>query len=160
MNRIVCSATLFLLAVSASAADRFFPDPEKVSIATTGRIIKIDFRKRTLRVRASDAPSLSVRNVPQNLSQMMLGLKQRIGVTLPGGITIALPGHSGKTPSNPPEEATNSLDEYTVVVTKDTVFQDGADDIDLEDFHSGEVISIHGVLNDKVLTASRIAKWM
>jgi hypothetical protein len=46
------------------------------------------------------------------------------------------------------------------VVTKDTVFQDGADDIDLEDFHSGEVISIHGVLNDKVLTASRIAKWM
>ena len=81
----------------AIAADRFARDPEQISIATTGRIVKIDAKNKTFKVRGSDGQSLSVRNVSQNVSQMMQGLKQHMGVTLPGGITIALPGR-GKEP--------------------------------------------------------------
>jgi hypothetical protein len=161
MNRILSSAILFLLAMSsASAADRFAPDPEEFSIATTARIVKIDLKGKTLKVRSSDGQSLSVRNVSQNVSQMMQGLKQHIGVTLPGGITIALPGRGGKASSKPSEDtAARNPDEYTVVVTKDTVFQDGDENIRLEDFRTGETISIHGVQTGTTLTASRIAKW-
>ena len=142
--------------MSASAADRFAREPEQISIATTGRIVKIDLKNRTLRVRGSDGQSLSVRNAHQNLSQMMVGLKQRIGVTLPGGITIALPGRTAKTPT----KQDNNLEEYTVVVTSDTVFQDGAEYVEFGDFRIGETISIHGSLDGNILTASRIAKWM
>jgi len=159
MNRILSSAILLLLAMSASAADRFARDPEQISIATTGRIVKIDLKNKTLKVRGSDGQGLSVRNVHQNLSQMMVGLKQRIGVMLPGGITIALPGRTAKTPSKQAEDI-NSLEEYTVVVTHDTVFQDGAEYIEFDDFRTGETISIHGSLDGNTLTASRIAKWM
>src|SRR5262245_20342004 len=159
MNRILSSAILVLLTMSASAADRFARDPEQISIATTGRIVKIDLKNKTLRVRGSDVQSLSVRNVHQNLSQMLVGLKQRMGVTLPDGITIALPGRTATTPSKPAEDI-NNLEEYTVVVTNDTVFQDGAEYLELDDFKTGENISIHGSLNGNILTASRIAKWM
>jgi Domain of unknown function (DUF5666) len=131
-----------------------------MSMATTARIVKIDMKSKTLRVRVSDGQSLSVRNVHQNLSQMMVGLKQRIAVTLPGGITIALPGRTGKTPTKPADDKVNSPDEYIVVTTDDTVFQDGSDYISLEDFRPGETISIHGSLSDNILTATRIAKWM
>jgi hypothetical protein len=148
-----------LLAISGSAADRFARDPEQVTVATTGRILKIDLKNKTLKIRGSDAQSLSVRNVSQNVSQMMQGLRQRMGVTLPGGITIALPGR-GKSPSKSSQETVNTLDEYTVVVTRDTVIQDGGETIRLEDFKAGETISIHGALNGTVLTASRIAKWL
>jgi hypothetical protein len=89
----------------------------------------------------------------------MQGVKQRVGVTLPGGITIALPGRNTKNPPKSTTESTNNLEEYTVVITKDTVFQDGSDPIRLEDFRAGEVISIRGVLGGSILTASRIAKW-
>jgi hypothetical protein len=87
---------------------------------------------------------------------MVQGLKQRMGVTLPGGITIALPGH--KTPAKSASE-TNNLDDYTVVVTGETVIQDGSESIRLEDFKTGETISIHGVLSGSTVTATRIAKW-
>jgi len=91
----------------------------------------------------------------------MVGLKQRIAVSLPGGITIALPGRTGKVSSKPADEnKVNNLEEYTVFVTNDTVFQDGIEYISLEDFKPGETISIHGSLNDNILTATRIAKWM
>src|SRR5262249_41127883 len=160
MKRILSSAILLLLAMSASAADRFVPDPEQISIATTGRIVKIDTKNKTLKVRGSDGQSLSVRNVSQNLSQMMQGLRQRVGVTLPGGITIAFPGHGGKGPSKPAATSINTLEEYTVIITNEPVFQDGGDEIRFEDFRTGETISIHGLLNGNILTASRIAKWM
>ena len=146
--------------MSASAADRFARDPEQISLATTGRIVKIDLKSKTLRVRVSDGQSLSVRNVHTNLSQMMVGLKQKIAVTLPGGITIALPGRNGKSPSKPENEKVNGPEEYIVVVTKDTIFQDGSDYIELEDFRPGETVSLHGSLKDNILTATRIAKWM
>jgi len=154
---------LLFLAISANAADRFATETEQTSIATTARIVKIDQKNKTLRVRASDGQMLSVRNVHQNISQMMQGLKQRIGVTLPGGITIAFPGHSGRpTISKPPADdtPTNNAMEYSVVTTKDTVFADGGENIRFEDFKTGETVSIHGSLNGSTLTATRIAKWL
>src|SRR5262245_15448616 len=123
MTRILSTAIVVLLAMSASAADRFSSDPEPISVATTGRIVKIDLKSKTLKVRASDGQSFSVRSARLNLPQMMVGLKQRIGVTLPGGITIAWPGRSGKTTPKPPEDTVNNLDEYTVFVTNETVFR-------------------------------------
>jgi hypothetical protein len=161
MNRILSIAIVFLAAVSANGADRFSREPEGIQISTTGRIVKIDFKNKTIRMRGSDGQAISVHNVTQNISLWMQGVKQRVGgVTLPGGITIALPGRNGKNP--PPKttiEPTNNLEEYTVVITKDTVFQDGSDSIRLEDFRAGEVISIRGALDGSILTASRIAKW-
>jgi hypothetical protein len=161
MNRILSIAIVFLAAVSANGADRFARESEGIQISTTGRIVKIDFKNKTIRMRGSDGQAISVHNVTQNISLWMQGVKQRVGgVTLPGGITIALPGRNGKNP--PPKtttEPTNNLEEYTVVITKETVFQDGSDLIRLEDFRAGEVISIRGGLNGSTLTASRIAKW-
>jgi hypothetical protein len=161
MNRILSIAIVFLAAISANGADRFARQSEGIQISTTGRIVKIDFKNKTIRMRGSDGQAISVHNVTQNISLWMQGVKQRVGgVTLPGGITIALPGRNGKNP--PPKtttEPTNNLEEYTVVITKDTVFQDGSDPIRLEDFRAGEVISIRGTLDGSILTASRIAKW-
>jgi hypothetical protein len=143
------------MAVSASATDSNLRNPSQITIATTGRILKIDFKNRTLKVRGSDAQQ--VRNLP-DLKQ---NLRPKLGVTLPGGFTIALPSIiTGKSaPSRPAANEQNNLDEYTVVVTRDTVIEDGGDSLRLEDFKSGETISIHGVLSGTTLTASRIAKW-
>jgi hypothetical protein len=161
MNRILFIAIVFLAAISANGADRFARGPEGIQISTTGRIVKIDFKNKTIRMRGSDGQAISVHNVTQNISLWMQGVKQRVGgVTLPGGITIALPGRNGKNPApKTTTEPTNNLEEYTVVITKDTVFQDGSDSIRLEDFRAGEVISIRGALDGSILTASRIAKW-
>jgi hypothetical protein len=128
-------------------------------VATTGRIVKVDWKAKTLRVRGSDGQTPSVRVVSQNFSQMMTGLKQRIGVTLPGGITIAFPGRTKSPVPAKTDDIKNNLDEYTVVTTEDTIFQDGADSVRFEDFKNGDVISIHGSLNGSTLTATRIAKW-
>src|SRR6185369_15942686 len=108
MNRILCIAIILAGALTASAADRFARDPEHISIATTGRIIKIDQKNKTLRVRGSDGQTLSFKAVSSNTSQMMQGIK-RIGVTLPGGITIALPGRT-KSPSKPAGNSENNLE--------------------------------------------------
>jgi Domain of unknown function (DUF5666) len=158
MNRILCIAIILAGALTASAADRFARDPEHISIATTGRIIKIDQKNKTLRVRGSDGQTLSFKAVSSNISQMMQGIKQKIGVTLPGGITIALPGRT-KNSSKPADNSANNLEEYTVVTNNDTTFEDGSDSIRFEDFKNGESVSIHGVLTGSKVTASRIAKW-
>src|SRR5262245_58786559 len=110
MNRFLCIAMVLVGALYASAADRFAPDPEEISIATTGRILKIDLKNNTLRVRGSDGQNLSIRSVSQNFTQMVQGLT-RINVTLPGGITIALLGR-GKNTSRTSKEPSGNLDEY------------------------------------------------
>src|SRR5438876_10738495 len=155
MKRLLSIALLLLMAVSASATDSNWRNPEQVTLATTGRIVKIDLKNRILKVRGSDQQQL------RNLPDMRQSLKPKVGFTLPGGITIALPSIlTGKNPSSKPAaNEQNNLDEYTVVVTKDTVSQDGSDSIRLEDFKNGETISIHGVLSGNTLTASRLAKW-
>jgi hypothetical protein len=96
---------------------------------------------------------------------MRESLWQRIGVRMPnmrmpGGISISLPGRATKVPAaKTTPDVANNLNEYTVVTSNDTVFQDGIDSLRFEDFKSGETISIHGLLSGSTLTASRIAKW-
>jgi hypothetical protein len=148
-------AAVLLFTASINAADRFSPDPEQISLATTGRIVKLDLKNRTLRVRGTEAQAVAAASRPiQNSS-----LWQRLGLNLPRGIRIDLPGLNGKRPSKPASNAENNLDDYTVIVTDDTLIRDGAEPIRLEDFKVGETISIHGVLRGNTLTASRIAKW-
>jgi hypothetical protein len=161
MNRILSIAVVLLVTASAFATDRFNRDPEHMSIATTGRIVKIDAKNRTMKVRGSEGTAARNATPPE----MKESLWQRIGVKMPnmrmpGRITIALPGRTTKAPtSKPTPDITNNLNEYTVVTNTDTLFQDGIDSIRFEDFKSGETISIHGLLNGSTLTASRIAKW-
>jgi hypothetical protein len=160
MNRILSIAVVLLLTASAFATDRFNRDPEQMSIATTGRIIKIDAKNRSMKVRGSEGPA--ARSAAP--AEMKESLWQRIGVKMPnmrmpGGITISLPGRATKVPAAKPAPDTNNLNEYTVVTNSDTMFQDGIDSLRFEDFKSGETISIHGLLNGSTLTASRIAKW-
>jgi hypothetical protein len=157
MNRILTLLIVLVAALPAGASDRSSRDPEKISIATTGRIIKVDLKGKTFKVRGSDVQALSLKNVSQNFSQLMQGLKQHIGVTLPGGITIALPGR--KSPTRSADDQTNNLDEYVVAITKDTIFQDGGEYLRFEDFKNGDMISIHGSLTGSTVVASRVARW-
>jgi len=124
-----------------------------MAIATTGRIVTIDLRNKTFRVRGSDAQAISslVDLRPKRTAPIPI-------ISFPGGVSIHFPGRAAKNPART-NSTTPNLDEYTVVITNKTVFQDGADSIRPEDFIPGETISIHGVLSGNTLTASRIAKW-
>ena len=143
---------LFLLAtVFAKAADRKRLAPDGTFIATTGRIMMIDLKNKTLRVRASD----------DQFTQNFMLAKQgdtSPAITFPGGATIRFPQRTGRHPS-PAGSTTPNLNQYMVVITGKTVFQDGAEPMRLEDFTVGETISIHGWYAGNTLTASRIAKW-
>jgi len=143
---------LFLLAtVFAKAADRQRLAPYGTFIATTGRIMMIDLKNKTLGVRASD----------DQLTQNFLLAKQGDTspvITFPGGATIRFPQRTGRHPS-PAGSTTPNLNQYMVVITSKTVIQDGAEPMRLEDFTIGETISIHGWYAGNTLTASRIAKW-
>ena len=122
-------------------------------IATTGRIVTIDLQNKTFRVRGSDGQAIS------NLIDLRpKGTVPAPIITFPGGVSIHFPGRLAKSPAKT-NATTPNLDEYTVVTTPKTLFQDGGDSIRLEDFMPGETISIHGVLSGNTLTASRIAKW-
>ena len=128
-----------------------------MAVATTGRIMRIDLKSGTLRVRGAESQP------PRNVPEIKESLWQRIGVKMPnvrmpGRIAIALPGHTSKTSSKPAPDTINP-NEFLVVTTDDTLFQDGSDPLRLEDFRVGETISIHGVLDGTTLKASRIAKW-
>jgi hypothetical protein len=159
MNRILSIAILVLVTASAFATDRFNnfnnQDIRQTPIATTGRILRIDLKNRTLKVRGAENQSL------RNMPEMKESLWQRISVRMPSVRmpAISLPGHSTRNSAAKP--ATDNLppNEFMVVTTDDTLFQDGADALRLEDFRAGETISIHGVLNGISVHASRIAKW-
>ena len=143
---------LFLLAtVFAKAADRQRLAPDGMFIATTGRIMMIDLKNKTLRVRASDD------QFTQNFMLAKQGDTSPV-ITFPGGATIRFPQRTGRHPS-PAGSTTPNLNQYMVEITGKTVIQDGAEPMRLEDFAIGETISIHGWYAGNTLTASRIAKW-
>src|SRR5215471_2168622 len=108
MSRFIPVAIGLLLAVSVFATDKFNTDHEQFSIATTGRIVRINAKTRTMTIRSSDtapAPSVPSLNLPR--------------LVFAGGIGITFP-----TPS--PKPAASRLYEFTLVTTNDTAFQDGA----------------------------------
>jgi hypothetical protein len=156
MNRIVSVVVVLLVAISLFATDRFSREP--MFIATTGRIIKINAQARTMIIRGSEG--LAVRNLSETeeTSSQAIGVKLP-GIIVPGGITITLPGRTGKPPQSKSTSEAASRDEYTVVTSNDTVFQDGGDSIRFDDFKNNDSISIHGLLKGTTLTASRVAKW-
>lgn len=158
MIRIISVAAGLVIAMTSFATERLNWVPEQTSIATTGQIIKMDSRARTMVVRRSDAPI--VQEVPGTKQTWQASGGRTPGIMLPGGITIALPGRNGRTtPQTAQTKAAPEMRELTVVTTTDTEFQDGADPIRFDDFKKGETVSIHGQLSGTVLTASRIAKW-
>jgi hypothetical protein len=137
-------------AFSAAASDGDRPAGDGMFIATTGRIVNIDLKNRVLRVRGND--SKPARNFAQARSHVSSSV-----ITLPGGLRIHIPmrvERPSKTTAGTP-----NLDEYTVVITGKTLIQDGGEPISLEDFREGETVSIHGVFNGNILTASRLSKW-
>ena len=148
MLRIPVAAVALLVSMSVFASDR--PNGERSQVvATTGRIIKINTKDRTLTV--SGPASAAANNVLPRQRTWRFGV-QIPGILIPEGLTIPLP--QTKSPST-----VERRDEYTVLTTTDTVFQDGADEIQFQDFKSGETVSIHGALKGTTLTASRLAKW-
>jgi hypothetical protein len=157
MNRILSVAVVLVAAMSASAKDPLTGEPEQLFIATTAHIVSVNTQARTMMVRSSEGPPPP--NVPSRepRSWQRLGIKMP-EILLPGGLRIGLPGRACKSRSKSASDIA-TLDEYTVVTTRDTVFQDGGDPIRFEDFGSGETISIHGVLRGATLTATRVAKW-
>ena len=147
MNRILSIAMVMLFAASAFAVDRFNQDPELKSIVTTARILRIDLKTRTLKVRGAEpqAPRLTPEIIRESLWQ-------RIGGRVP---SVRMPGIMVILQRNP---SRNAFD-FSVLTNDDTVFQDGIDPLRLEDFRAGETISIHGILSGSTVRASRIAKW-
>ena len=144
-------AVLLFSANFLTASDGNRPSTEGMFIATTGRIVAIDLKNKTFTVRGSDEQAV------REFAQIRPHVPSPV-ITFPGGVTIHLPGRTGKSPSKTSSTMPN-LDEYTVVITDKTLLQDGAEPIRLEDFTVGEIISIHGVLAGDKLTASRISKW-
>jgi hypothetical protein len=159
MHRIPAMAFGFVVGVSVLASNFLSADHPVKSIATTGRILKINRRNRTLVIRGSEGPAIQNTTAPPNPRSPRIAV-QLPGITFPGGIMFPLPGTSGRLPQPSPPSDVENRDDYTVVTTCDTVFQDGSDPIRFEDFEIGETISIHGVLKDTTLMASRLAKWI
>jgi hypothetical protein len=159
MNRILSLAILLLVTASAFATDRFNnynnQDLRQTPIATTGRILRIDLKNRTLKVRGAENQSL------RNMPEVKESLWQRISVRMPSVRmpAISLPGHNARNSSAKPATYNLPPNEFIVIISDDTIFQDGIDMLRLEDFRTGETISIHGVLNGNSVNASRIAKW-
>ena len=155
MNRTLSMAILLLMTASAFATDRFNnQDVRQTPMATTGRILRIDMKNRTLKVRGVESQSL------RNMPEIRESLWQRISVKMPGVRmpAISLPGHNTRSAAKPASENLPP-NEFMVVTTDDTLFQDGIETLRLEDFRTGETISIHGVLHGSTVNASRIAKW-
>jgi hypothetical protein len=116
MRLFLSASFLILVATSLFAHDSQNRKPKPMIIATTGRIVAIDTKARTMTLSHSAGPAI-----------LLL--------------------------------APSGLDEFIVVTTTDTLFQDGADPIRFEDFKLGDTISVHGKLRGSVLRASRVAKW-
>jgi hypothetical protein len=157
MRRILIVATALLAATSAFSSNCFTRELPAQTIATTARIIKISPKNRTLIVSGSEGAAVVHHIAPQKETSLPRLALQLPGITFPGGITIPLPGGTTRPPQSVPNM--EHSDEYTVLTTNDTLFQDGSDSIRFGDFKAGETISIHGELKGTILTASRLAKW-
>jgi hypothetical protein len=156
MRRILTVVAGLLAATSVFASQCFTREHPAQVIATTAHIIRINSKNRTLVVSGSEGAAVH-HMLAQRENPLPRIAVQLPGIPFPRGIMIPLPGGSAKPPQSIPN--IEHLDEYTVLTTSDTLFQDGSDSIQFEDFKTGETISIHGELKGTILTASRLAKW-
>ena len=147
MLRIPLAAVAFLVSMSVFASDRPNGERSKV-IATTGRIIKINTRDKTLTV-SGPASAEGLEYAAQ--TAVVAFWNSSTGILIPGGLPIPSQSKSSANLEN--------RYEYTILTTTNTVFQDGAEDIRFEDFKSGETVWIDGALKGTTLTAARLAKW-
>jgi len=145
MNRTIFVVVVLLAAMTADASDRFAGKPPNIPISTTGRIITVDPVARTMKIRGSE--DIAAHSAGDRLA----------GILCSGSIKVSFPANLRQ--ARPTVNLADHLGEYKLVTTGDTIFQDGADSIRFEDFGIGETVSIRGILNESVLTASRVAKW-
>ena len=146
MNRTIFVVVVLLAAMTADASDRFAGKPPNIPISTTGRIITVDPVARTMKIRGSE--DIAAHSAGDRLA----------GILCSGSIKVSFPAANLRE-ARPTVNLADHLGEYKLVTTSDTIFQDGADSIRFEDFRIGETVSIRGILNGSVLTASRVAKW-
>jgi hypothetical protein len=158
MRRILTVAAGLLAATSVFSSNSFTREHPAQMIATTARIIRIIAKNRTLVVSGSEGAAIH-HMVAQKETLWPRIAVQLPGITFPRGITFPLPGGNARAPQPTSTPNIEHLDEYTILTTSDTLFQDGSDSIQFEDFKTGETISIHGELKGTILTASRLAKW-
>src|SRR5690349_15694873 len=115
MRRLLSIAVLMLFAASAFATNRFNQSPEQMALATTGRILRVDLKSGTLKVRGAESqPSRNVPEIKESLWQR-IGVKMP-NVRMPGRIAIALPGRNSKISSKAASETINP-NEFLVITT-------------------------------------------
>jgi hypothetical protein len=150
VKRIQPVVALFILvALSASVVYGDGEKSERIQIATTAFITRIDIKNNLFKVRSST-----------KLAEPNERNRGWIAVILPTGVTIRLPMNANREPVHKNvEDALNNGTEYIVTLTEATVLSDGYQPIKLENFEIGERISIHGTFNGTNLTATRISKW-
>ena len=156
-KRILPIVALFLLvALSTSAAYADGKKSDRIPIATTAFITRIDFKNNLFKVRSSTKTAEPKAGIPARQER-----NRGWGVViLPTGVTIRLPLNADREPANKTaEDVLNSGSEYTVTLTEATVLTDGYQPIKLQNFEIGERISIHGTFNGTNLAATRISKW-
>jgi hypothetical protein len=157
VKRILAIVALFILvALYASAAYGDGEKSERIQIATTAFITRIDLKNNLFKVRSSTRLAQPNVRIPTRQERN----RGWSAVILPTGVTIRLPVSADKEPVNKnAEDVLNSGTEYIVTLTEATVLSDGYQPIKLENFEIGERISIHGTFNGTNLTATRISKW-
>jgi len=149
-------ALLLLVALSASNAHGDGKKSERIQIATTAFITRIDIKNNLFKVRSSTKPPEPNAGIPTRQERN----RGWVEVILPTGVTIRLPMNVDREPVNKNvEDVVNNATEYTVILTDATVLSDGYLPIKLEGFAIGERISIHGTFNGTNLKATRISKW-
>jgi hypothetical protein len=162
MKVIPAYVLIFFTAGSLTGSDRGHRNSVSIPVATTAHIVSIDLENRHFTVDTSGDGS--ARSGQKTISEPNDGANRSVhiarsgGMTGRGGIVVIVPGRWPR--RNTTRSSPAASDQYTVIVTTATVLQDGSEDIKMTDFKIGEMISIHGVLTDKTLTASRIAKWL
>jgi hypothetical protein len=117
-------------------------DTDRAQLVTTGEIIKLDAKKKTLQVKELVQPTANGRD---GASQRRRnggyggGRRRNGGVGFPGGGSGRYPG--GGTSGG---GATPQAKEYKIWVTKDTVLKLADTDIEFKDLHVGDRVTVSG----------------
>jgi hypothetical protein len=134
---------LFLGATAAYAQTGNSKTTDRAQLLTTGRITKIDTKKRTLKVRTVAEATNTSR--PQSSGRR--GGSGRGGSgRRSGGIGFPIPGGGGRGPSTSPKDQGK---EFKVIVTDKTAIKNGAESFSFLNLNVGDRISILGLPKGK-----------